>query len=581
MDAILVASVGLFGLYEISKNKKNKEGFVTNTKTDQKNIDRDFLQFKKAITTNNNGIIARSGNKEPPLYYRNIEGTVKQSTDKIFKPGLYATDLDGSTELLSGENVNIENFSHNNMVPYFGSRIPNTPSLNSSSMILDNLNGNGSEIINKKEQAPLFEPKKNMQWTHGAPNMNDFFKSRQNPALKMNNVKPWQELKVAPGLNQGYSTDGSGGFNSGMESRTEWLPKTVDQLRVETNPKQTFELRNHEGPAQINVKRKGQIGVVEKHLPDTYYLNNPDRYLVTTGEVIKPTAQSEQELGYVNRPETSVEYYGDIDGKPGSRPDEHYCALNKKPHIYTNVQGDAYSHGQSAANSNDFGANSYQYLPNNRNTTKNLNSFGNFGSAIGSVVAPVLDILRPSRKENAIGNIRSTGNIQSGNREYFTNNDPMKTTVKQTTLSSNNRFNIQGQSGDGYLISNEKISANQRDSTNVETWANPNKDNIGVTPILAYENQINNDKKQTTEFFPNGVDPVFNNGVNLSLANKPICNNRDFVPSNLPRSIPSMQTFGNISNEPCDKSENLSNRLDGNLLQAFKENPYTQSLESY
>ena len=130
-------------------------------------------------------------------------------------------------------------------------------------------------------------------------------------------------------------------------------------------------------------------------------------------------------------------------------------------------------------------------------------------------------------------------------------------------------------------VSNEKISANQRDSTNVETWANPNKDNIGVTPILAYENQINNDKKQTTEFFPNGVDPVFNNGVNLSLANKPICNNRDFVPSNLPRSIPSMQTFGNVSNEPCDKSENLSNRLDGNLLQAFKENPYTQSLESY
>ena len=50
MDVVLVASVGLLGLYEISKNK-NKEGFTTN-KSDTKNIDKDYLQFKKSITTN-------------------------------------------------------------------------------------------------------------------------------------------------------------------------------------------------------------------------------------------------------------------------------------------------------------------------------------------------------------------------------------------------------------------------------------------------------------------------------------------------------------------------------------------------
>ena len=42
-----------------------------------------------------------------------------------------------------------------------------------------------------------------------------------------------------------------------------------------------------------------------------------------------------------------------------------------------------------------------------------------------------------------------------------------------------------------------------------------------------------------------------------------------------------IQTFGNINTEPMETSTHLSNRLDGNLLQAFKENPYTQSLESY
>ena len=43
------------------------------------------------------------------------------------------------------------------------------------------------------------------------------------------------------------------GFNSGLESREQWIAKTVDELRVKTNPKQTFEGRflppSHERPA--------------------------------------------------------------------------------------------------------------------------------------------------------------------------------------------------------------------------------------------------------------------------------------------------------------------------------------------
>ena len=56
----------------------------------------------------------------------------------------------------------------------------------------------------------------------------------------MNNVKPWQEIQVGPGLGKGYSSKGSIGFNSGMEQRSKYLPKNVDQLRVSTNPKVTY-----------------------------------------------------------------------------------------------------------------------------------------------------------------------------------------------------------------------------------------------------------------------------------------------------------------------------------------------------
>ena len=54
--------------------------------------------------------------------------------------------------------------------------------------------------------------------------------------MKMSNVKPFETQNVGPGLNQGYSTAGSGGFNSGMEAREKWIAKSVDELRIKTNP---------------------------------------------------------------------------------------------------------------------------------------------------------------------------------------------------------------------------------------------------------------------------------------------------------------------------------------------------------
>jgi hypothetical protein len=81
------------------------------------------------------------------------------------------------------------------------------------------MNGSGSQLFRKVEQAPLFKPEENINWKHGAPNQSDFFQSRVNLGQKNNNVKPFESEYVGPGLNQGYGTKGSGGFNSGMEAR--------------------------------------------------------------------------------------------------------------------------------------------------------------------------------------------------------------------------------------------------------------------------------------------------------------------------------------------------------------------------
>ena len=60
---------------------------------------------------------------------------------------------------LSGEEVNKDYFAHNNMVPFFGGNLKSKNiDATSNEATLDNYVGSGSTYMNKKEQAPLFNP---------------------------------------------------------------------------------------------------------------------------------------------------------------------------------------------------------------------------------------------------------------------------------------------------------------------------------------------------------------------------------------------------------------------------------------
>ena len=87
------------------------------------------------------------------------------------------------------------------MVPFFGSKIRGASNdHNTSEQILDAKQGQGSYYISKSEKAPLFQPQYNIHSVYGAPNMSDFLQSRVNPGMRMANVKPFEEQRVAPGL---------------------------------------------------------------------------------------------------------------------------------------------------------------------------------------------------------------------------------------------------------------------------------------------------------------------------------------------------------------------------------------------
>ena len=134
----------------------------------------------------------------PPTYHpsKPIQENKHFVPPKFNHPHEY-TDMAGRKQNLDDQTAN--------MVPFFGKQKNIGPSLKSNDeqdYTLDNYVGAGSMQISKTENAPLFKPQDNIQWATGAPNQSEFYQSRVNPSQNMNNVKPFQEEHVGPGMNQ-------------------------------------------------------------------------------------------------------------------------------------------------------------------------------------------------------------------------------------------------------------------------------------------------------------------------------------------------------------------------------------------
>jgi hypothetical protein len=496
---------------------------------------------------------------------------------------------------LTGEPINQNKFEHNNMVPFFGAKIRGrTVDANATESVLDTFSGAGSQKIRKEERAPLFAPQNDINYVNGMPSVTDFIQSRVMPGSKMANVKPWEEIHVGPGLDQGYTAKGSDGFNSGMEARDKWVDRNVDQLRTVNNPKITFGLESHEGPAynwnNLNAPTPETYGKVEKYLPDKFYLNTSDRWFTTTGLEKAQTARAKEVYKPQSRVCTTTEYFGadsNVMGTNTYAPENYEPA--KRPESSAHPISHAHSSGKHAPGQNDHGRDGYKLLSNNRNTTKNHEG-GIIHGAMRAVVAPILDLLRPSRKENSIGNIRLYGDVKpacgsSGVVYNPANRAP--TTIKETTegLLGFNHLNVDAQTaGSGYLVNPQQATFNQRDTTNVQyVGTSGGATNQGVGVYEAQYNQHNNVNKISTSFTPAGNMNLFNPTENIcTKRNDDNCD--PWIPNPVFRisNPPGVETYGKLEKYPQSYQESVNcARIQPDILDAFRKNPYTQSLHSY
>jgi hypothetical protein len=375
-----------------------------------------------------------------------------------------------------------------------------------------------------------------------------------------------------------------------MEARDKWLPYTVDQMRVATNPKLEYELTNHEGPANSYIKNAPStemLGRVEKQRPDTFFINTQDRWLTTTGAEKGEALRPIQEMGIIRRNDVKTDYTGpagSIEMQAAPAP------INFEPSKRNEVLSGGINHstatGRGPHTDKDNFLKSHTNYKNNRSTVKQPDTMrSGFSGAIGAVIAPFMDILKPTRKDETINSVRIYGEAGTAvPSSYVVNpNDTTSTTIKETTLYAPT-FNINNQKEGVYVNNYSSPDLTQRDTTSCQyyTAAGGYATGYGDMNYDAAYRQHNNDiKSQTIINRPNqGGMQLFNQEMNIHCKDDSDRFDGRMNPaySRLSGLPPSTQTYGAVHAPQYYNECAGCDRINPDILSAFKENPYTHSL---
>jgi len=346
---------------------------------------------------------------------------------------------------LTGNPVDRESFFHNNMVPFFGGTVKQNIEENSNQTLLESFTGNDTNYQQKVElkRDDLFKPVANLSNPYGMSNLDGYNLDRYVVSNLRNNQAPIEPIRVGPGLNQGYTAEGSGGFQQ-ANTLDFVLPKTVDELRVKTKPKVSYEGVVVPGS---HIAKPGKVGVVAKNKPDTFYVNGPDRLFTSVGDVTGPTLRPDVLIRYTNRkttelknrvgPATAAAIGSQPQMKPVFKQSTRINFAGANPRNQ-NAVGQWVINGPNRSIPNDYGRGSMKTKPNNRQVTGPKMQITNLSVPNKNAMAPNQPNVRHTRKTNVVGNNRY-GNFQNTgpNRgKVYDPNDLPRTTIKEQNVDN-------------------------------------------------------------------------------------------------------------------------------------------------
>lgn len=488
-------------------------------------------------------------------------------------------------ENLAGNQVTGNDFKHNNMNVYYNNK-SNGHSTSNYEGVLDAYTGQGTFDIKKEEVASFFKPEDNLQNVYGNPNHNDFMQGRVNASLRHANTKPFESIQDTPGIGLDYTQKSELGFNTGAMQRDMWQPKNVDELRAANNPKTVYRLDDHMGPALNPIQNRGIQGKVIKKRPEGFFSNDNNLGMIAGASGAKNMMQKpEQMLPEENRQTTSVSYYGSKSGGEnlsyvdGEYMDAHKQQLCGTPFINFS------KNGVNPTNDQNYGREGFSSLPNNRSTTRD-NYFGGITGMVKNVVQPIVNGLRHTKKTN-FNESKQGGNVSGvvANPRAVNNNERLNTTNREMyeCKLGMDHLNVQKQDSTAYMNTRPVLNITQRSSMNQGELGPAASSNKGNRSYDAEYKQRNNDRLHAKDVRSGGNMNLFNNQISMQEFNKEHCNNRS-TPFHNPNQNLNYNNpkdlIGSFSSMPQDYEERTSNRIDGSMLNAFKNNPYTQPLNS-
>jgi len=380
---------------------------------------------------------------------------------------------------LSGEKMNKKDFTHNNMQPFLKGNITQNTNVESFTPRLDMATGVDKFYQKKTEVENIWKPTAGYNNIHGARPHSDYIKSRIEPSKLNNNVAPFEKVYVGPGLNKGYSSQGTGGFQQ-RDTLEYARPKTLDELRSKVNQKNAI----YEIPFQAPAKGTDQRGMVQpyaKNKPEKTYNQTEDNWFKTTGTVLKDRSRPELAVKNTARPRTHVAYTGAAK--------------------LENMKG--------IAEADDYGKNNIIVYDNERNETQTRTVVSNITSTVKAVVSPVLDALKYTVKEYMVDAPRAGGNPRAqipSKGEVI--DDIMKTTVKETLVQDSENLNLSGPDG--------TYSALQDDAkTTVKETLIHDSDNLNLTGPDGTYSALQDDAKTTVK------ETLVHDGELLNIKNTP------------------------------------------------------------
>jgi len=376
-----------------------KSNYYNTSKDYEKNLA--INSFKKAESPFKTGVVPR------PAYSSMFMDTTE-----------YDNTNNNKIKSLSGKDIPLENFTHGNMQHFLKKGVTQNLNLDNSQGFSQKFGYNDYKT-KKTEVENFFQPTSDTALIRGMNNTSQFLKDRTNITDIQNNYNPIQSVRVAPGLNQGYTSQGSGGFHQ-ADTLLYAKPKDKDELRPKSDQRNTIFEIPIQAPMKGIVDKRAEVVPLAKNRPERAYNQTEDNWFKGASYLKKDSERPIENLKDTSRIGTHINYYGS-----GKNQIEQFN------------------------NDDNYGKNSILvYDTEKHEISKKETPIANITSVFRAMVAPVTDALKITFKEYFIDNPRIYGNAVPQAPEKGTTYDPtshiLKTTVKETTSHDSEKLNLSG-----------------------------------------------------------------------------------------------------------------------------------------